>query len=297
LTNTTYLAGLAVTAHNNGLLNTTVFSGFSIATTGSGTGTGTGTSTGTGTGTGTSTGTGTGTGTSTGTGTGTGTSTGTGTGTGTSTGTGTGTGTSTGTGTGTGTSTGTGTGTSTYTDADIGSPGVTGSAVVGTGTIQVSGGGSDIWNASDQFNYDYQTNTTDVTIIAHVDSMTNTDVWAKTGLMFRNSATAGAAFVGVYQNPSTAVELQWRDTDNNQANYNSQLSPTGSANWLKLVKSGTTFTAYYATTVGTPSAANWVLIGTHTTTFTHSTYLGGMAVTAHNNGLLNTSVFSGLSQQ
>jgi hypothetical protein len=186
---------------------------------------------------------------------------------------------------------------SSLTDLDIGQPGLPGSATFSGGLYTVTGGGTDIWNGADQFNFDYQPNTTDLTIIAHVDSIQNTDPWAKSGVMFRNSTLAGSAFVGVFENPSGVVELQWRDTDNGQANTTNQTGPTGSAKWLKLVKSGTTFTSYYATTTTTPAATDWILLAVHTTAFTNSTYLGGFAVTAHNNSLSNTSVFSGYSQQ
>jgi len=164
-------------------------------------------------------------------------------------------------------------------------------------TITIAGGGSDIWYTSDQFNYWYQTNTTDKTIIAHVDSIQNTNSWAKSGLMFRNSAIAGAAFVAVYENPANLVEMQWRDSDGAQAAWlGNQMTSPSSANWLELVKTGSTFSAYYATTTSVPAATDWILIATHTSTFTNPTYLGGISVTAHNNGLLNTSVFSGFSQ-
>ena len=185
-----------------------------------------------------------------------------------------------------------------YVDADIGNPGVAGSAVASGVTMVVAGGGADIWNSGDQFNYYYQTNSTDKTLITHVDSITNTSYWARAGVMFRNSTASGDAFVGLYENPNLQVELQWRDTLNVAANWGgTQVGNTTAAKWLKLVKSGNTFTAYYATTTGTPAATDWVLVGVHTTSFTNSSYLGGLAVTSQNNSLLNTSIFSGVSQQ
>jgi hypothetical protein len=223
-TNSTFLAGLAVTAHNNSLLNTTVFSQLSVQSFA--------------------------------------------------------------------------TQTLTLSDLDIGSVGFPGLAMVNGGIYTVEGSGADIWYTSDEFNYCYQSNTTDKTMIVHVDSMQNTNSWARAGIMFRNSTIPGAAFVGLYQNPSGVVELQWRDTDNVSANWGgSQVGVTGAANWLKLVKSGSSFTAYYATTTTTPAATDWVLVAVHSTTFTNSTYLGGLVVGSHDNTQLNTSVFSGFSEQ
>ena len=185
-----------------------------------------------------------------------------------------------------------------FTDLDIGGPGMPGSAAVDVNSVAVSGGGADIWSASDEFNYYSQSLSADKTFIVHVDSVQNTDPWAKGGIMFRNSTSAGAAFVGLYQNPDNLVELQWRDADNHAASWTGvQVGGTTTPKWLKLVKNGTMFTAYYATTIAAPAATDWVLVAVHSTAFTNSSYLGGLAVTAHNNSLLNTTLFSNLSEQ
>jgi hypothetical protein len=187
---------------------------------------------------------------------------------------------------------------SNYTDVDIGSPPIAGSATSSGTTTTVSGCGNDIWGASDQFNYCYETNTTNKTIIVQVASIQNTNAWAKAGVMFRNSTAPGDMYVGLYENPNLQVELQWRDQAN--ANAISTVNQTGdmvTPKWLELVKNGNTFTAYYATTTGVPTAANWILLATHSTVFSSGTYLGGLAVCSHNTAQLNTSVFSNLTQQ
>jgi hypothetical protein len=188
--------------------------------------------------------------------------------------------------------------TSSFTDADIGGPSPTGSGSYNStnGTYTVSGGGADIYGASDQFNFYSESVTGNATLVVQVDSQTNTSVWAKAGLMFRNDTTAGSAWVAVFQNPGNLLELQWRDSANAQANWpGSQVTSAVAANWLELVKTGNSYSAYYATTAGTPSANNWILIATHTTSFTNTTFLGGLAVTSHNNGVLGTAVFSGFT--
>jgi hypothetical protein len=179
-------------------------------------------------------------------------------------------------------------------DADIGAPAIPGSASASGNTITVNGGGADIWASFDEFNYDSESLTGDGAMIAHVDSIQNTDSWAKAGLMFRNSSSAGSAHVALFQQPCGAVDFQWRDTNGGYANY-IQAGPLGSEKWLMLVKAGNIYTAYYATTLGVPAAADWVLVGSHTTAFTNTAYLGGLAVTAHNDSLLNTTVFSSFS--
>ena len=88
-----------------------------------------------------------------------------------------------------------------YVDADIGAVSVAGATNATSTTITESGSGADIWNQADQFHYYYQPQTTDVTIITHVDSTQATNPWAKVGPMFRDSTAAGAICVGVYEIP------------------------------------------------------------------------------------------------
>jgi hypothetical protein len=117
--------------------------------------------------------------------------------------------------------------------------------------------------------------------------------------MFRNSLTATSPFVDLEVVPNHQVTFQWRDTEGASANCPAALlfADATTLKWLKLTKSGSTFTAYYATTTATPGASDWVLLGSHTTTFTNATYLGGLAVTSHNNGILGSATFDTLSQQ
>lgn len=56
------------------------------------------------------------------------------------------------------------------TGADIGSPGRVGSSAFANGAWSVVGGGSDIWNAADQFHYAHTAVTGDETIIARIGS-------------------------------------------------------------------------------------------------------------------------------
>jgi hypothetical protein len=186
----------------------------------------------------------------------------------------------------------------TLADGDIGSPGQAGSASVLSGVYTVSGGGADLYGYGDQCNFDAEQVTGDNTIIAQVDSQTNTNYWAKAGIMFRDSTSAGAANICMLENPNNLVELEWRDSDNSYTGSVGQVGATGVPKWLALVKSGTTYTGYYATTTSTPKPSDWVLVGSHTTTvFSGLNYLAGLVVTAHDNTMLGTAVFSNLSIQ
>ncbi len=180
---------------------------------------------------------------------------------------------------------------------DIGSPGQAGSACESSGTWTVKGGGADIWGASDQFRFAYQSANapTNATIVARVTAVQNTDSWAKSGVMFRDGTAANARFVMVVQMPSNEVALQWRDATGGSAAWSgARVGGTAGVKWLRLVKSGSTYTAHYSTATGVPTSGQWVQIST-ARTVTMTNPKPGLAVTAHNNASLNTSTFTGVA--
>ena len=75
----------------------------------------------------------------------------------------------------------------TYAGADIGSVGLAGSDSLNNGAFTVTGGGADIWGDADAFHFVSQAGTGDVTVVAQVMGQTNTDSWAKAGVMIRQS--------------------------------------------------------------------------------------------------------------
>jgi hypothetical protein len=178
--------------------------------------------------------------------------------------------------------------------ADIGGPGKAGSTSFDGTTWTVRGGGTDIWSNPDQFQYAYRTVGGDTTIVARATWILNTSYWAKAGVMYRDGTGAGAPYVAVLENPNDQVEMQWRDTAGADSNWNGgQVGDTVNVKWLKLVRSGNTFSAYYAATSGTPSSSDWVLITTHTLAMSAPTV--GLAVTAQNNTALCPATFSNVT--
>ena len=97
-----------------------------------------------------------------------------------------------------------------WTDADIGGPGSPGSAGYTNGNWTVSGGGLDIWDTADHFNYAYTTVGGDGIMIARVTSLQNSDPgsgWSKAGLMYRNDSTAGSVNMDSVSANSKATSL------------------------------------------------------------------------------------------
>src|ERR1017187_5182612 len=180
-----------------------------------------------------------------------------------------------------------------WTDADIGSPGLAGSAGYTNGGWTVTGGGSDIWNAADQFNYASTAVNGDATIIPEVTRLQNSDPgsgWSKAGIMFRNDSTAGSANVTIVQSYGNGVSFQWRSAAGGQS-LNIAVGGINPPVWLKLVRSSGTFTGYYATDA---SGTNWVQGSSQPVTL-NANVLVGLDVTAHNNSALNTAMFTNVS--
>ncbi len=133
----------------------------------------------------------------------------------------------------------------TFTDHDIGSPNIAGSCVCsseihvaeGATTIYtVSGEGNDIGGSSDQGNFASTEISGDATLIAHVDSMTNTAFNAKAGVMFRDGAAADSVYAYVFATPGEGVHFQWRDST---AQWFQRFDPVSvnTSVWVKLTQS------------------------------------------------------------
>jgi hypothetical protein len=179
-----------------------------------------------------------------------------------------------------------------WTCADIGSPTPAGSQSFdpNTSTWTINAGGADITGTSDQFRYAWQTLTGDGSVIAYVASQTGTSSGAKAGVMFRTSTDPGAPNYAVVVTPGQGIKVQVRQT---QGGGTTKLAnPAGAIpTYLKITRSGSTFTAYTST-----DGITWTLIPGSTITLSlGTTLLAGLAVTSHNSGALCTVVMNSVA--
>lgn len=178
-----------------------------------------------------------------------------------------------------------------WSDADIGSPSLAGSASYTSGNWTVTGGGSDIWNNADQFNFASTSFSSDGVMITRVLSLQNSDPgtgWSKAGLMFRNDGSAGSANAAIFATAGNGISFQWRNAADG-VSYNSAVSGLTAPIWLQLTRSGGTFAGYYS-----PDGSNWVQLGSASILMS-GTVQAGLAVTAHNDGALNSASFTNVS--
>jgi regulation of enolase protein 1 (concanavalin A-like superfamily) len=178
-----------------------------------------------------------------------------------------------------------------WADRDIGAVGVAGSATFANGTYTVKGAGADIWNNADQLQFVYQPLTGDGTIVARVASQQASDLLAKAGIDVRDTLDAGAKHAGLYLTPGNGVRFIRRGSTSggSTSSVTTDNSNVKAPVWLKLVRSGSTITAYRSA-----DGSAWTLIGSDTISMNQTVYVG-LAVSSHQTSVLSTATFDNVS--
>ncbi len=181
-----------------------------------------------------------------------------------------------------------------WTSQDIGSVAAIGSSCTDGVTFNVNGSGADIWDATDEFHFVYQQLTGDSEIIARVISMDNTDGWAKAGIMIRKSlqANSSLALLSMHPDPTGSgprLSMQHRDLDGALmiTSSNNYFDTAGSSFpiYIRLVRQGSLVSAYHSYTNG-----NWNLLISRSIDLNQDVFVG-LAVTSHNDGVINSAYF------
>ena len=170
---------------------------------------------------------------------------------------------------------------------DVGSPAVGGQATASGGTFSVSGAGVDIWDASDQFRFVYQTIDGDGEIVARVDSLQTVNEWTKAGVMIRADLTAGAA--NAMAGASATHGLLFQSRVSLGAMSTNQMASGSAPRWVRLVRSGNTLTGYQSA-----DGTTWTQISSATVPLPLHVYVG-LAVTSHTASTAATASFSNVT--
>jgi hypothetical protein len=179
-----------------------------------------------------------------------------------------------------------------WSNRDIGTPSLSGSAIYDApgDTYTLFGSGSDIYGTADQFNFASRTMSGDGAVAAYVNSISNTDPFAKAGVMFRADDSASSAFAGVFVTPQSGIVFEWRPGAGAEAQSAITVPPGGpafAAVSLKLTRSGNTFGPFYST-----DGITWNLVATSQPVIMPATVSVGLAVTSHNPAALCMATFS-----
>jgi len=173
-----------------------------------------------------------------------------------------------------------------------------GFAETAPGSVTMSAAGGDIWNTADEFRYAYKQLDGDGTIVARVESLRDTDVWAKGGIMIREGLDAGAKFAAVYLTGDNGVRFQARAFTNGDATSDSPVATPEQIAlrepvWIRLERAGDEFSAFYS---NDPDAEGWTAMSWNPQTVSMiGSVTVGLAVTSHSSGNITIAEFSGVS--
>jgi hypothetical protein len=162
----------------------------------------------------------------------------------------------------------------------------------------IQGAGSDLYSDADAYTTIYQAGAVGSasTIETEVTSQTDLSGYAKAGIIVRNDMTgSGTTPEGVilYESPSGGFQLEW---DSNGGDFITSVTPANGTIpdslpvYLKLVKSGSTYTGYYST-----DGTTWNTVGSETLPAQNATQDAGMFVESHSSGAPGTADFNGFT--
>jgi len=157
------------------------------------------------------------------------------------------------------------------------------------GTYNMTGSGADIWNEADEFHYAYKTLTGVGSMAAKVESVSNTNNWAKAGVMIRESLEPGSVHASMVVTPGQGVSFQRRTfTDDTSSNTDS--AGIEAPYWVKIERDlAGNFTSY-----SSANGSTWDLLGTDSITMGSNVYIG-LAVTSHDAARTCEAVFTNVS--
>ena len=171
---------------------------------------------------------------------------------------------------------------------NIGTVGASGSASYSAGNFTVGGSGADIYGTTDAFRFVYRSLNGDGEIRARVVSLPNTNAWAKAGVMIRENLSANSNHVLCALTPSNGAIFQ-RHLVTGDVTSQTQVTGITAPRWLRLVRSGSTFTAFQSA-----DGNAWTQIASQSVSMATSIYVG-LAVTSHNDGVVCSVPFDNVS--
>jgi len=158
------------------------------------------------------------------------------------------------------------------------------------GTYTMTGSGTDIWNQSDEFHYAYKTLSGAGSIVAKVESISDTDNWAKAGVMIRETLDADSKHATMIVSYASGVSFQRRPETGGDS-YDDTTSGITAPYWVKIERGlAGSFTAYSSANGSTwqkQGVAESIQMGTNV-------YIG-LAVTAHNAAETCEGVFTNVT--
>ncbi len=158
-----------------------------------------------------------------------------------------------------------------------------------TGTYTMTATGTDIWANSDEFHFAWKEASGAVSISAKVESVENTDPFAKAGVMIRDTLEADSRNVALLITPENGVRFQFRNSAGGVTDRFFEEGITA-PQWVKLERTvGGLVRAYYSADGNT-----WTQLNLTTVSMNTPLYIG-LALTSHNTALTCEAKFSNVT--
>jgi hypothetical protein len=149
--------------------------------------------------------------------------------------------------------------------------------------------GADIWDTSDEFHFAFKELTSAGSIIVKVESVEQTDPWAKAGVMIRDTLDADSIHAMVVVTPAQGVSFQRRRTAG-ASSIGTDIAGIAAPQWVKIERNvGGVVTASYSA-----DGSSWTQVGAEGVNMNIPMYIG-LAVTAHNTSEVCEAKFSNVS--
>lgn len=177
-----------------------------------------------------------------------------------------------------------------FLNADIGGVKPPGGLDVWNDQFRLQGGGSDIFGANDQCHFSYlRTTNQNFQVTVRITGLTAVNPWTKCGVMIRETLTAASRQAATAITPGNGVAFLQRATTGGPtfvASVAGQLSPI----WLKLVRGGNSFNAFYSA-----DGLQWSQIGTAQNIAMSNAVYVGMCLSSHVSGVPANATFDHFS--
>jgi len=151
--------------------------------------------------------------------------------------------------------------------------------------ITMTANGKDIYDTADEFHFAYKRFSGAGSITAKVLSVSNTHLWAKAGVMIRQSLEPGSLHAAMVVTPGSGVSFQ-RRTAVNGGSEETQQEDITAPHWVRLIRAGNTLIGQHS-----DNGATWTTLGTVNIPMLLEVY-AGLCLTSHNVDETCTAEFS-----
>ena len=160
---------------------------------------------------------------------------------------------------------------------------------IALGKVTLTASSGDLWYEADSFHLAHRGSVGDTTVTARVASLSASPGSSKVGVTIRETLAPGSKHASSLISPSQVVRFGRRTSTNGASSENTFSSYT-TPYWLRMVRSGNTFSAWRS-----PDGAAWTQVGGNQTITMGATVRVGLAAASLDTGGITTAVFDNIT--